>query len=102
MGRVAIPQHEGRHTRLATQPQRAPSCDQSPPAILHGLEHALTIIELEPATDPPRILAIGADPAGNLLEIAWLELDDGAKMVIHSMPLRPAFHALLPTQDDQP
>ncbi|MCE2512161.1 MAG: hypothetical protein J4F50_06305 [Acidimicrobiia bacterium] len=43
--------------------------------ILHGLEHALTIIELEPAADPPRILAIGADRAGNLLEIVWLELD---------------------------
>lgn len=70
--------------------------------ILHGLEHALTIIELEPAADPPRILAIGADPAGNLLEIVWLELDDGAEMVIHAMPLRPAFHALLPTQRDQP
>lgn len=70
--------------------------------ILHGLENALTIIELEPAADPPRILAIGPDPAGNLLEIVWLELDDGAEMVIHAMPLRPAFHALLPTQGDQP
>jgi len=70
--------------------------------ILHALEHALTIIELAPAADPPRILAIGADPAGNLLEIVWLELDGRAEMVIHAMPLRPAFHALLPTQRDQP
>ena len=70
--------------------------------ILHTLEHALTIIELEPAADPPRILAIGADPAGTLLEIVWLELDGGAEIVIHAMPLRPAFHALLPTQGDQP
>ena len=70
--------------------------------ILHGLEHALTIIELEPAADPPRILAISADPAGNLLEIVWLELDGGAQMVIHAMPLRPAFHALLRTRGDQP
>ena len=71
-------------------------------AILHGLEHALVVIELEPAADPPRILAIGADPAGNLLEIVWLELDGGAEMVIHAMPLRPAFHALLPTRGDSP
>ena len=71
-------------------------------AILHGLEHALTIIELEPAADPPRVLAIGADRAGNLLGIIWLELDGGAEMVIHAMPLRPAFHALLPTRGDSP
>ena len=68
--------------------------------ILHGLEHALTIIELDPAADPPRILAIGPDGAGNLLEIVWLELDGGTEMVIHAMPLRPAFHALLPTQGE--
>ena len=71
-------------------------------AILHGLEHALIVIELEPAADPPRILAIGADRAGNLLEIVWLELDGGAEMVIHAMPLRSAFYALLPTQGDSP
>ncbi len=71
-------------------------------AILHGLEHALTVIELDPATDPPRVLAIGADRAGNLLEIVWLERDGGPAMVIHAMPLRPAFHALLPTQGEQP
>ena len=71
-------------------------------AILHGLEHALIVIELEPAADPPRILAFGADRAGNLLEIVWLELDGGAEMVIHAVPLRPAFYALLPTQGDSP
>ena len=71
-------------------------------AILHALEHALVVVELEPAADPPRVLAIGADRAGNLLEIVWLELDGGAQMVIHAMPLRPAFHALLPVPGDQP
>ena len=71
-------------------------------AILHGLAHALVVVELEPASDPPRVLAIGADRAGNLLEIVWLELDGGAEMVIHAMPLRPPFHALLPTRGDSP
>jgi hypothetical protein len=71
-------------------------------AILHGLEHALAVIALDPATDPPRILAIGPDCAGNLLEVVWLELDDGIEMVIHAMPLRPAFYALLSTQGEQP
>ena len=51
---------------------------------------------------PPRVLAIGGDRAGNLLEIVWLELDSGTEMVIHAMPLRPVFYALLPTQGEQP
>ena len=71
-------------------------------AILHGLEHALTVIELDPSADPPRVLAIGADRAGNLLEIVWLELDGGTEMVIHAMPLRLSFYALLPPQGEQP
>ena len=40
--------------------------------------------------------------AGNVLEFVWLELDGGAEMVIHAMPLRPLFHALLPTRGDSP
>lgn len=45
-------------------------------AILHALDHALTVIDLEPDADPPKVLAIGPDHAGNLLEIIWLELAD--------------------------
>jgi hypothetical protein len=65
-------------------------------AILHAIEHAVTIVDLEPDADPPQVLAIGPDHAGNLLEIIWLDLDDGREVVIHAMPLRPAFHDLLP------
>lgn len=43
-------------------------------AIMHALEQAVAIIELEPEADPPKVLAIGADPAGNLLEVVWLDL----------------------------
>ena len=46
------------------------------------------------------MLAIGPDPAGNLLEIIWLELDGGVELVIHAMPLRTAFYALLPEGRD--
>ncbi|MEK7252558.1 MAG: hypothetical protein AAB198_04845 [Actinomycetota bacterium] len=45
--------------------------------ILHALRHALTIIDLEPNADPAKVLAIGPDHAGNLLEIIWIELADG-------------------------
>lgn len=38
-------------------------------AIRHGLEHAITVFDLEPDADPPKVLVIGPDTAGNLLEI---------------------------------
>lgn len=65
-------------------------------AILHALNNAITIIDLEPDADPPKVLAIGPDRAGNLLEVIWLELADDAQLVIHAMPLRPTFYDLLP------
>ncbi|MGH9041967.1 MAG: hypothetical protein ACRDZ3_17235 [Acidimicrobiia bacterium] len=64
--------------------------------IMHAIEHAVEIIELDPDADPPKVLAIGPDVAGNLLEVVWLELDDGHQLVIHVMTLRPAFYGLLP------
>ena len=45
--------------------------------ILHAIGHAVTVIDLEPEADPPKVLAIGPDTAGNLLEIIWLELARG-------------------------
>jgi hypothetical protein len=65
-------------------------------AIVHAVEQALVVVDLGPDADPPRVLAIGPDPAGNLLEIIWLELADGVKLVIHAMQLRPVFYDLLP------
>jgi hypothetical protein len=71
--------------------------------ILHALDYALTVIDLEPESDPPKVLAIGPDHAGNLLEIVWLELADDVNLVIHAMLLRPTFHDLLPPpKEDTP
>ncbi len=71
--------------------------------ILHALDHALTVIDFDPDADPPKVLAIGPDHAGNLLEIIWLELAEDVSLVIHAMPLRPAFYDLLPqTRADMP
>ncbi len=36
------------------------------------------------------------DSSGNLLEVIWLDLDDGHHLVIHAMSLRPIFYGLLP------
>jgi hypothetical protein len=50
-------------------------------AILHALDHAITVIDLDPESDLPKVLAIGPDSAGNLLEIIWLELVDDVNLV---------------------
>ena len=63
----------------------------------HAIEHAVTVVELEPDADPPKVLPVGPDGAGRFLEVIWLELDRG-DLVIHAMPLRPNFFDLLPDQ----
>ena len=68
--------------------------------IRHAVEHAIVVVDLDPEADPPRVLAIGPDRAGNLLEVIVLELADDRLLAIHAMPLRPAFYDLLPQGDD--
>ncbi len=63
--------------------------------IVHAIGHAVSVIDLDPAADPPKVPAIGPDAAGNLLEVIWLELAGGARLVIHVMALRPVFWDLL-------
>jgi hypothetical protein len=72
-------------------------------AILHARDHAVTVVDLEPEADPPKVLAIGPDHAGKLLEIVWIELAEDVSLVINAMPLRPSFYDLLPeTREDMP
>jgi uncharacterized DUF497 family protein len=68
-------------------------------SIEHALAHAVAVVDLQPEADPPRVLVIGPDRGGNLLEIIWLDLDD-ERLVIHAMKLRPTFYALLPGGED--
>jgi hypothetical protein len=60
------------------------------------------VVDLDPDADPPKVLAIGPDLAGNLLEVIWLELDDARDLVIHAMTLRPTFFELLPHEEPNP
>jgi hypothetical protein len=66
-------------------------------SIVHAVEHALVIVDLDAESDPPKVLAIGPDAAGNLLEIIWLELENSS-IVIHAMALRRSFYDLLPEE----
>jgi hypothetical protein len=68
--------------------------------IRHAADHAVVVFDLDADADPPKVLAIGPDRAGNLIEVIMLELAGDRLLAIHAMPLRPAFHDLLPQGDD--
>ncbi len=58
--------------------------------IRHAVEHALAREEL----DEHRVLWLGPDRAGNLLEIVILYTDQ-REIVIHAMKMRPDYQGLL-------
>lgn len=58
------------------------------------------VVDLDPDGDPPKVLVIGPDRAGNLLEVIVLELAEGRLLAIHAMPLRRSFYDLLPRGGD--
>jgi hypothetical protein len=67
--------------------------------ILHAVEQALASYALEERDDEPRrTLLLGPDRGANLLEIVVLELDDGRRLAIHAMRMRPKYIDLLPEQ----
>lgn len=74
-------------------------CDEA--ATNHAVDNALVVIDLDAESDPPKVLGIGPERSGNLLEIIWLELAE-VELVIHAMPLRPTLFDLLPAGNDQP
>lgn len=63
--------------------------------IFHALDNAMAVVDLDPEADPPRVLAIGPDPSGNMLEVVWLELGERERLVIHAMALRPVYFTLM-------
>jgi hypothetical protein len=64
--------------------------------IHHAVEHALVVVDLDPDSNPPKLLVIGPDRAGNMLEVIALDLADDQLLAIHAMTLRKAYYALLP------
>jgi len=64
--------------------------------IRHATEHALVVVDLDPDADPPKLLVIGPDRAGNLREVIILTLADDRLLAIHAMALRDMYYDLLP------
>jgi hypothetical protein len=64
--------------------------------IAHAYARPVAVIDLDPDAEPPKILVIGPDRSGNLLELIALVVDDDDLLVIHAMALRPIFYRYLP------
>ena len=62
--------------------------------IVFAIEHSVVTVDLDPDSDPPKVLTIGMDSAGRWLEIVWLRFGE-VDVVIHVMKLRKVFEHLL-------
>lgn len=63
--------------------------------ISHAYDFALLDKVLDAAADPPKILIIGPDSSGNLLELIGGELQEG-DVIWHAMSCRKQYLDLLP------
>ena len=72
-----------------------------------AFKHGITLDQILHVLDDPRYegpvevyenkyLVLGFDPAGNLLEIMYNEMEGGGVSVFHAMPCRSIFFPLLP------
>lgn len=60
----------------------------------HAVEHAMYAGDLE-GEPPLRVLYLGSDRSGNLLEVVVIERDDGSALAIHAMRMRRRYRELL-------
>ena len=64
--------------------------------ILHAVEHALAVGE----QDDGKVLCLGPDRAGNMLEVVAVAREDGTEVVIHAMRMRPKYEPFLRGEGD--
>jgi hypothetical protein len=64
--------------------------------IVHAIAHALAVGE----QDDGKVLYLGPDRAGNLLEVVSIARDDGSEIVIHAMPMRSKYEPFLRGEGD--
>ncbi|MGY6499314.1 MAG: hypothetical protein ACXIVQ_00235 [Acidimicrobiales bacterium] len=56
----------------------------------HAIRHALAVGESD-----DRVLYLGPDRAGRLLEVVSVARDDGTEIAIHAMAMRPKYEPFL-------
>lgn len=64
--------------------------------IRHAARNAVVVVDIDPGADPPKLLAIGPNRAGNMLEVIILTLAEDRLLAIHAMALREKYYGLLP------
>ena len=64
--------------------------------ISHAIDLALLELDLDVDNDPPKILFIGPDPAGNLLELISGEIERDVLLIWHADKCRPQYLERLP------
>jgi len=64
--------------------------------ILHAVAHALAVGE----QDDGKVLYLGPDVAGKMLEVVSVERDDRTEVVIHAMRMRAKYEPLLRGEGD--
>lgn len=69
--------------------------------VRHAVAHFFFAAEIDPDEPPARVLYLGPEAAGNLLEVVVIERDDGSELVIHAMKMRRAYESLLPGLEDR-
>jgi hypothetical protein len=65
--------------------------------IEHAVAQALVVAE----DDESKVLYLGPDQAGNLLEVVTVEREGGGELVIHAMPMRRSYQTMLPKAGDE-
>ena len=63
---------------------------------MHAIGHALAAAE----SDDDKVVYLGSDRAGNLLEIVTINRQDGSELVIHAMRMRRIYESLLREQGE--
>ena len=65
--------------------------------IEHAIDHALVVADEEDG----KVLYLGPDRAGNLLEVVAIARDDESEVVIHAMAMRRIYQQLLEELGEQ-
>jgi hypothetical protein len=65
--------------------------------IRYAVDHAIYAGDVEDGL-PLRVLYLGPNRSGNLLEIIVIQRDDGTDLVIHAMKMRNDYEELLPKE----
>lgn len=56
--------------------------------IRHAVEYRPVVSDLDLEADPPKVLVVGSDTAGNMLEVILVLLAHDEELAVHAMPLR--------------